>query len=183
NASVTIKNKGDFTIQQIQVGHTYSFSYCSDGSWEREIKNMDLSPGETKTYDLHDILIVIEYPFHGWLGACLYAIRPDDHADDHFGDNEVCKKVELLPSSVDLTELPIRHSPSTITDMIRFFAPQEYNFDLTIYNLNGIEVFSSHGNTATGYSIDLNFLPSGIYIFQYYLPVTQKRYVEKILKY
>ncbi|MGB4847658.1 MAG: hypothetical protein WBP41_07040, partial [Saprospiraceae bacterium] len=183
NASVTIKNNCDFSINRIQVVYTYSTSYCSVGNWTKEIQNAELLPGETKTYVLQDIFIVKEYPFSLWFGACVYAIRPDDHADDHFSDNEVCKKVELLPSSVDLTELPIRHSPSAIADIIRFFAPQEYNFDLTIYNFTGIEVFNSHANTSSGYSVDLNFLPPGIYIFQYYLPVEQKGYVEKILKY
>ncbi len=183
NASVTIKNNSDFTVNQIQVLYTYPYTFCSDGSWMKEIKHMELLPGQTKTYDLHDVYIVKDYPFSGWYGACVYAIRPDNHADDHFSDNEVCKKVELLPSSSALFEFPIQHSPSIIGDEIEFFAPQEFNFDLAIYNFSGIEVFNSHAITSTGYSVDLSFLPAGIYIFQYYLPGEQKRYLEKILKY
>ncbi|HZV69961.1 MAG TPA: hypothetical protein VFG10_10470 [Saprospiraceae bacterium] len=182
NASVTVKNNSDFTINQMQVLYTYPFSFCSDGSWTKEIRQMELLPGETKTYDLHDIIIVKKYPFSGWYGACITVLRPDDHADDNFSDNEICKKVELIPASLALPEFPIQHSPPIIADQIMFFAPQAFDFDLTIYNYSGIEVFNAHANTSTGYSVDLNFLPSGIYIFQYFLPDQQKRYVEKIFK-
>ena len=65
---------------------------------------------------------------------------------------------------------------------ITFLAPEAIEFDLTIYSITGIPVLNSHFNTYSGYTLDLAFLPPGLYLFQYHIPDRNIRFVEKILK-
>ncbi len=183
HATVTLTNHCDYTINAITIWHGGSTGYCSDTSWERELTDMNLQPGETKSFDIYDIFIMRSYPLSRFSRDCVYALRPDNHFDDQFEDNQFCKKLELIPSAAADEEFPIHHRPSIITDDITFLSPEAIEFDLTIFSFSGIPVLTTHTNTSSGHRLDLKFLPAGLYLFQYYIPDRDIRYVEKILKY
>ncbi len=183
HATVTLTNHCDYTINTITIRHGQSTGFCSDTSWERELTNINLKPGETKTFDVHDIFIIRSYPLSRFSRDCVYALRPDNHFDDQFEDNQLCQKLDLIPSTEANEDFPIHHRPSVIKDDITFLSPEAIEFDLTIYSMSGAPVLHSHFNTYSGQTHDLAFLPSGLYLFQYYIPDRNIRYVEKILKY
>lgn len=183
HATVTLTNHCDYTINTVTIRHGESTGFCSDTSWERELTNINLQPGETKSFVVHDIFIIRNYPLSRFSSDCVYVLRPDHHFDDQFEDNQLCKKNDLIPSSEANEDFPIHHRPSVIKDDITFLAPEAIEFDLTIYSISGIPVLNSHFNTYSGHSHDLAFLPAGLYLFQYYIPDRNIRYVEKILKY
>ena len=183
NATVTLKNNCGYTINNIIIHYGRTTGFCSDTTWERNLLDMNLQPGETKTYDLHDIFITKDYPENPSEKTCVYAIRPDRHLDDQFDDNQLCKKVDLITSSSVNQGYTIHHFPTIFQDEISFMAPENIEFDLTVFSYSGIPVFSSHANTTSGYSADLRFLPAGLYIFQFTLSGSGQQYLEKILKY
>ena len=182
HASVTLTNHSDYTINSVTIAHGTATGFCSDSFWQRELTALDLSPGETGTFDIYDIFIIKAYPDNRYSRVCMYALRPDNHYDDNFDDNEFCKKIDLLPSlNLDM-DSPIHHSPTIIKDDIRFVSPEKIEFELTVFDFSGKPVFVGLANTYSGTRIDLGFLPAGIYIFQYYIHAEKKRYAEKILK-
>lgn len=183
HATVTLKNNCGYTINNITIHYGRTTGFCSDTTWERNLLDMNLQPGETKTYDLHDIFITKDYPENPSEKTCVYAIRPDRHLDDQFDDNQLCKKVDLITSSSVHQGYTIHHFPTIFQDEISFMAPENIEFDLTVFSYSGIPVFSSHANTTSGYSADLSFLPAGLYIFQFTLSASGQQYLEKILKY
>jgi len=183
NATVTLKNNCDYTVENVIIHYGRTTGFCSDTNWDRKLLDMNLQPGETKTYDIHDIFITKDYPVNSSEKTCVYALRPDEHFDDQFDDNELCKKVELIPSLKVNPGFPIHHTPSVIKDEISFVAPDNIEFDLTIYSYSGMPVFTTHANTSSGYTADLKFLPSGLYLFQYTLSGIGQVFLEKILKY
>jgi hypothetical protein len=183
NATVTLKNNCDYSINNVIIHYGRTTGFCSDTTWERNLLDMDLQPSETRTFDIHDVFITKDYPNYASEKVCVYAIRPDRHYDDQFEDNELCKKVDLAPSPKLNSSFPIHHFPTIIQNEIRFLAPENIEFDLTIYSYSGIPVFTSHANTSLGYTADLRFLPAGLYIFQYTLSSNGQQYLEKILKY
>jgi len=183
HAKVTLTNHCNYTINSITIWHGGSTGFCSDTSWERELTDLNLQPGETKSFDIYDIFIMRSYPLSRFSRDCVYALRPDNHFDDQFEDNQLCQKLDLIPSAEANEDFPIHHRPTVIKDDITFLSPEAIEFDLTIYSISGIPVLKSHLNTYSGHPLDLAFLPAGLYLFQYDIPERNSRYVEKILKY
>jgi hypothetical protein len=181
DATVAIKNNCSFPINQVNIFYSGRYSFCRDTIWEREITNMNLLPGESQSYPLKAIFIIQSYPNGTWDNTCLYVLMPDQHFDDYFEDNDFCKKLEFHPSPLISTVYTLYHYPAIVSNSIEFRSPINFDFLLTILNLNGIIVHQSEANTYSGYSVDLGFLPAGLYIFQYLLP-DQSLYTEKIVK-
>ncbi len=183
HAVVTLKNNCAYTLDNTVIHYAgQPLSFCSESSWEKELTQMDLQPNETKTFELNDIFITKSYPEYPSEKSCVYATQPDHHFDDHYEDNELCKKLDLLPSEKVNLDFPIHHTPGIIRDHISFLSPEPIEFDLTIYSYSGIPVFAGHANTYAGQNLNLDFLRAGLYILQYSIPEGDKTYVEKMLK-
>ena len=180
--TVTVRNNGEYVIENVIVRYNAPQSICSDTIWEREITQFQLQPGETKSATVHDVFLRKYLTSFNWDRECIYVLRPDRHLDDNFDDNKICKKTGLIPAPGIADPFPIHHYPSIIQDEIRFLSPVNLDFELRILDARGILLYEDQLNTLSGARINASIMTPGIYFLQFTIPSLQKTYVEKILK-
>lgn len=173
---VTILNNSHYPLNEVMVGYEDYGQCCYRLSWERKLTNMNIMPGESKTYLIPDFVIGRD-ALHGTFTSFIEIFAPDQHADDRSEDNDFC--FENVPTHIRDTESnPIFHFPDPVHDYLYFNLPEQNK--IIIFDLNGdlIKDFIMHKENS---HINVSHLQPGVYILIYYAKngtITREKFVK-----
>ena len=167
---ITVKNTGNDTIRSLNLntGHEGFGAWCfSEEIFMWKFDNLQIAPNEEKTLTLNQVKFPKIYGNKND-GACFWLSLVNGKPDANATNDFVCKPFQTTVSASDVASVVENISvfPNPSDGNFTISSPEETISNVTVFDAVGKNVFSQNVDNQDNTTLNVSFLPQGIYTFR-----------------